>query len=333
MSLRLFIILLLFVNTLCACKPAEKEGAASAPNALLQDTDSDDKTLPLKPGRQVALVLKTMANPFFLEMEKGARRAEKELGLKLVVRSAAAETAIEQQIQIIDELIAQKVGAIVIAPGDSQRLIPVLRKAQAAGIKLVNVDNPLHLDTMASARMEVPPLVSVDNEQAAFAAMQFLLQKAKPPVKLAILEGIRSAENAKQRLHGAQRALSLSSHVTVVASESANWKIDEAYQQTALLYQKYPDINAFFCANDMMALGTLRYLQERGKSGVLIASYDALDDVKTAIKEGEILVSVDQQAAQQGYQAVQLAARMLKGEAVAPKTMIEARLVSASQLR
>ena len=78
--------------------------------------------------------MKTLTNPFFIEMEKGARRAEQTLGVDLLVKTAAQETSIEQQIQIVDDLIAEKVNAIVIAPGDSQRLIPVLKKAADGGI-------------------------------------------------------------------------------------------------------------------------------------------------------------------------------------------------------
>jgi len=73
--------------------------------------------------------MKTLTNPFFIEMEKGARRAEQALNIELVVKTAAQETSIEQQIQIVEDLIAAKVDAIVIAPGDSELLVPVLKKA------------------------------------------------------------------------------------------------------------------------------------------------------------------------------------------------------------
>jgi ribose transport system substrate-binding protein len=78
--------------------------------------------------------MKTLTNPFFIEMEKGARKAEQENAVELLVKTATQETSIEQQIQIVDEMITAKVDAIVIAPGDSLRLVPILKKAQDAGI-------------------------------------------------------------------------------------------------------------------------------------------------------------------------------------------------------
>ncbi|MCB0021873.1 MAG: substrate-binding domain-containing protein, partial [Caldilinea sp.] len=87
--------------------------------------------------------MKTLTNPFFIEMEKGARRAEQELGIELIVKTGAQETSIEQQIAIVDDFIARGVDAIVIAPGSSTELIPVLKKAQDAGIVVINIDNRL----------------------------------------------------------------------------------------------------------------------------------------------------------------------------------------------
>ena len=71
-------------------------------------------TAPAPPAKQhIGLIMKTLTNPFFVEMEKGARRAEKELGVTLKVKTAAQETSIEQQIQLVEDMIADRVAAIV----------------------------------------------------------------------------------------------------------------------------------------------------------------------------------------------------------------------------
>ena len=77
-------------------------------------SDGDPKT--------VSLIMKTLTNPFFIEMEKGARRAEKELGIRLLVKTGAKETSIDQQIAIVEDMIRQRISAIVIAPGSSTDL-------------------------------------------------------------------------------------------------------------------------------------------------------------------------------------------------------------------
>jgi ribose transport system substrate-binding protein len=263
-------------------------------------------------------------------MEKGARRAEKELGVELLVKTAAQETSIEQQIQIVDDLIAAKADAIVIAPGDSQRLVPVLKRAADAGIKLVNIDNRLDPATVKSNGLAAVPFISVDNEKAAYASAKFIADQSKGATQAAILEGIRSADNARQRMEGAKRAFTENKSIKLVASESANWKIDEGYVVTKQVFAKHPEIKLLFAANDMMALGAMKYLQESKRTQVRVAAYDALDEAVAEVKAGRLAVTVDQQAAEQGFQGVALAMRLLKGETVPEQMLIDTRLVTAN---
>ncbi len=285
------------------------------------------------PSRQIGLVMKTLTNPFFIEMEKGARRAEKELGVTLIVKTAAQETSIEQQIQLVHDLIAAKVDAIVIAPGDSQSLVPALKKAADAGIKVVNIDNRLDPDALKQAGVGEIPFIGVDNDAGAYKAGKFLAETASKPTQAAILEGMRSADNARQRMEGAKRALTENKQIKLVASETANWKIDEAYAVTKAMFAKHPDVQLLFAANDMMAIGAVKYLQEAGKTKVSVVGYDALTEATAEIKAGRMSATVDQQAAEQGYQGVAMALQLIKGATAPALTLIDTRLVTAVDLK
>jgi ribose transport system substrate-binding protein len=280
----------------------------------------------------VALIMKTLTNPFFVEMEKGARRAEAELGIELLVKTGAQETSIEQQISIIKDLIQDQVDAIVIAPADSQELVPVLAEAQAAGIVIINIDNQLNPEISAELGLIDVPYISVDNEQGAYLSAGYLSRQISSPTEIIVLEGIRSAQNAQDRKAGAMRAFAENDNIDVVASESANWKIDEAYHVISDLYEEHPDVGAVFCSNDMMAFGVMNFLQETGRPEVLVAAYDALEEAKEAIKAGNLLATIDQQAAEQGYTGVQFAVKALEGETLPLETIIEVKLVTKDTL-
>ena len=283
--------------------------------------------------KNIGLVMKTLTNPFFVEMEKGARRAEKELDINLTVKTAAQETSIEQQIQLVEDLIAARVNAIVIAPGDSQRLVPALKKAWDAGIKIVNIDNRLDPEAVKQAGLPTIPFISVDNEAGAYMAGKFLAEGITQTTQAAILEGIRSADNARQRAQGVRRALQENKQIMLVASETANWKIDEAHRVTRQLFDKYPKITLLFASNDIMAIGAIKYLKESGKTGVKVVGYDALDEAIAEIKAGKMAATIDQQAAEQGYQGVALAIRLTQGATVPMVTTIDTRLVTAASLK
>ena len=318
---------LLIALALVACGESSKPASFKvAPDAVAAAAAPTDRVL------KIALVMKTLTNPFFIEMEKGARRAETVMGVNLQVRTAAQETSIEQQIQIVNDLIAARVDAIVIAPGDSTSLIPVLQKASAAGIRLVNIDNRLNPQAVQQAGLAPLPFISVDNEKAAYASAYFIAEGARPGTQAAILEGIRSADNAQQRMAGARRAFAEVKGISLVASESANWKIDEGYTVTKKIFHTNPQVKLLFAANDMMALGALKYLHESRRSEVKVAGYDALDEAVAAVKAGQLAVTVNQQAGEQGFQGVALATRLLRGESVPDVMLIDTRLVTRKSL-
>lgn len=281
---------------------------------------------------EIALVMKTLTNPFFVNMEKGARQAESELNIKLIVKTGAQETSIEQQIQIVEELILQKVDAIVIAPGSSVDLVKVLKKAQEAGIVIVNIDNRLDATECEKQGLTGVPFISVKNDDAAYLSAHAIATLATSPTQAVVIEGIREAENAELRRQGAVKAFAENSNIEVVASESANWKIDEAHDLAKTLFTKNPDIKLFFCANDMMALGVVEYLKEVDNKTALVAGFDDLDDMRTAIAEGWAYVTIDQQADKQGYTGIVTAVNMLKGVTVDDVMYVDAKVITKEDL-
>jgi len=282
---------------------------------------------------RIALIMKTLTNPFFVEMEKGARRAQQETQVDLQVRTATQETSIEQQIQLVENEIKAKAKAIVIAPGDSTRLVPILKEAQDAGIQIVNIDNRLSPEALKSAGMRPVPFISVDNEKGAYSAAKWVADQIQAPTEAAILEGIRTADNGQARKRGAERGFRANPNLKLVASETANWKIDEGYTVARTVFKRHPRIGVLFCANDMMAIGAIKYLQESGLGKVRVIGFDALAEAKQAIQAGQMAVTVDQQPAEQGYLGVIAAVKLLKGEPVAMDLEVETRLLSATTLK
>jgi len=325
------VFLILTVLFTGGCAPAKND------TSLLAQQNTPSGAQPAEANQtekyDIALVMKTLTNPFFVEMEKGARKAEKELGINLIVKTGAQETSVDQQITIIEELIKEKVDAILIAPADSVQLILVLKKAQDAGIVIVNLDNQLDASSMEKVGLANVPYISVDNVNGAYLSAKTISANLTEPVKAVILEGIPTAKNAQDRKNGAIKAFDENKNVQLVASESAHWKVDEAYQVTAQLFKQHPDIKLVFCANDMMALGTLQYLKENQIAGVKVAAYDALDEVMPMLKDGTLQATIDQQAANQAYTGVQFAIRALRGEKLPDLTLLDVLLVTRENAR
>ncbi|CAM2834770.1 autoinducer 2 ABC transporter substrate-binding protein [Paenibacillus sediminis] len=87
----------------------------------------------------VAIVPKLVGIPYFNASEKGAKQAGEDLGVN-VIYTGPTQADAAQQVKVIEDLIAKKVDVIAVAPNDADALTPVLRKAKAQGIKVMDWD-------------------------------------------------------------------------------------------------------------------------------------------------------------------------------------------------
>ncbi len=131
---------------------------------------------------KVGLVMKSLANEFFVTMQDGAKDYQKthSADFDMITNGIKNETDTAAQIDIVNQMILSKVDAIVIAPADSKALVTVLKKASDAGIKVVNIDNRLDPDVLKSKHLEIP-FVGPDNRKGARLVGDYLA-KHWPPV-------------------------------------------------------------------------------------------------------------------------------------------------------
>ena len=94
-------------------------------------------------NKRYAVVFKSTGNPFGEKLMDGFEAAVKEQGGTVIRRAPDLPTA-EAQIQIIDQLVAQKVASITISANDFDALQPVLTKAKNAGIRIVTADSAVN---------------------------------------------------------------------------------------------------------------------------------------------------------------------------------------------
>lgn len=283
---------------------------------------------------RVALLMKAQSNPFFQAMEKGAQEAAKEQGIELLVHYLPAETAADQQVAQVEDVIARQVNAILIAPSGSSAIVPALLKANEAKIPVINVDNRIDVQAAASVGLKLAAFVGPDNVEGARLSCRELLRRVGAGARVAILEGIAAAVNAQQRRQGCLEVLQQTPDAKLAASQTANWELDRANTVFTDMLQAHPDINALFAANDMMAMGALRAIKAAGRSGlIVVAGYDNIEDAKTALRDGLMAATVDQHPERIGAEGVRAAARLLKGESIPTEIPIQVELITKENVR
>jgi len=263
---------------------------------------------------RIALVMKSLANEFFSTMAEGAKKhqAEHPDEFELIVNGIKDERDLSRQVAIVESMIAQGVSAIVIAPADSRALVSVCKRAQDEGIVVVNIDNKLDDEVLAQQGVKIP-FVGPDNRAGAKLVGDHVAKQLQPGDSVAIIEGLKTAYNGQQRLLGFQDAAS-EAGLKVVASQSAQWEIDQANRAASAMLSEHPEIKALLCCNDSMALGALAAVRSAGRVGdVLIAGYDGISAVRQAINDGSILASVDQHGDQLAVFGIEYALELLSG--------------------
>lgn len=257
---------------------------------------------------RVALIMKSLANEFFSTMAEGARahHAAHKDDYDLVVNGIKDERDLARQVSLVEEMVAEGVDTIVIAPADSKALVGAVKRAVEAGVAVVNIDNRLDEEVLRSAGIDVP-FVGPDNRAGARAVGEVLAAKLHSGDEIAILEGVPTAENAVQRRLGFEDAMTAAGMV-VVDSQSAQWEMDVANRVASAMLSEHESLKAILCSNDSMALGALAAVRAAGRQGdVLLVGFDNISAIRQAVAEGDVLATADQHADQLAVYGIELA--------------------------
>jgi ribose transport system substrate-binding protein len=276
----------------------------------------------------VALVVKTLNNPFFIEMEAGAREVADSLGYELLVQAPEREIDVDRQMQIVENLIQRRVSVLALVPNGSRELVPAVVKANGANIPVVIVDTRLDAATLSAAGGRIATFVGSDNVDGGRLAGRFLVEALPSGGPIAVLEGIPGHETGDARLTGFREAIAAAPSLRIVSSQTANWERDQAFTVTQNLLQAHPDLVALFACNDVMALGAVEAIAAAGRTDrIRVVGFDAQDDAQMAIREGRMAATIAQNPRAMGRLAVLSAARLIAGDTLPAEQPVPISLV------
>jgi ribose transport system substrate-binding protein len=275
---------------------------------------ADSPITPSKP--KVALVMKSLANEFFSTMAEGAKKhqAAHPESYELIVNGIKNETDLAEQVNLVEQMIARQVNAIVIAPADSKALVTVLKRAKEGGVLVVNIDNKLDSEVLKQAGLSIP-FVGPDNRAGARKVGEELAKHLQSGDKVAVIEGIPTAFNGQQRRLGFEEAMKAAG-MNIVTVQSGNWEMEKANNVAAAILSEHPDLKAVLCANDNMALGAVAAIQAAGRTGkVLAVGFDNIGAIRPMLADGRVIATADQHADQLAVFGIEATLKILKGEA------------------
>ncbi|MGI8397405.1 substrate-binding domain-containing protein [Agrobacterium deltaense] len=253
--------------------------------------------------------------------------ARKISGTKVISADSKGDGALQKR-QVAD-LIAQKVDAVIIllADGDlGAQLTPI---ASNAGVPLVFVNNvPANVADLPANQVVV---ASDEKESGTLQAKEVCkLLNGKGHIAVLVGEPFHAAARVRTQDIDDVIATSECSGLKVVERQSAYWSPEHADAQVQEWLAAGVEFDAILANNDDMALGAISALRRNniGAKEVIVAGIDAIPPAIKAIRDGDLKVTVFQNAAAQGAGAVEAALKLAQGQSVPRENYIPFELVT-----
>ncbi|WP_326907690.1 ribose ABC transporter substrate-binding protein RbsB [Sedimentibacter sp. MB31-C6] len=267
--------------------------------------------------KTIGLAISTLNNPFFVDLEAGAKAKAEELGVTIVTLDSQDDSATEMS--NVEDLINQGVDLIMINPTDSDAVKSAVEAANNANIPVITLDR-------GANGGEVVSHIASDNVAGGKLAGEYIVELLGGNGKVVELEGIPGASAARDRGEGFNAAIA-ESNIEVVAKQTANFDRAEGLSVMENILQAQSEIDAVFAHNDEMALGAIEAIKASGRD-ILVVGFDATDDAKAAVENGEMAATVEQLPKEIGSLGVQTALKILNNEEVESTIPVDLQLVT-----
>ncbi|QTQ13987.1 sugar ABC transporter substrate-binding protein [Treponema parvum] len=263
-------------------------------------------------GKTIGFVGMTMNNEYHITLAKGAIAESKKLGIKVDVQAGKQHSSADEQLAIIENMIANGVNGILLVPSSSEGLEAALRQCKEKNIPIINLDTKLTTEVVKKVGINVP-FYGTNNYEGAKLAGEYVAANFPRDTKTAILKGIEGQTNNADRYNGFVDGAK--GTIKIVAEQNANWEVDQGYVAAQNIISANPDVKLFFCENDNMGIGALRAIKDAGMQGkIKIMGFDAVSEALNLVDSGDFVSTVAQLPAEMGRYGVINMCKIFDGE-------------------
>ncbi len=225
---------------------------------------------------------------------------------------------VSKQIADIEDLISQKVDAILINAGSPKALIPVINKAAAAGIVVVDFDNTTESDKAYH--------LTIDQEEFGRLGAEFLVKALDGKGKIVCFNGVKGTGVSAGRYAGAEKVFQEYPDIEILATVFGGWDYATAKKAMESLFAAYPTIDGIWSQGGAMSEAIMDAYFERGQMPPPITGEDNNGFFRAWSKAKEMDPNFDSISASCptwiSAEAMRLAIKVLKGEEVQRTTFI-----------
>jgi ribose transport system substrate-binding protein len=275
----------------------------------------------LRPARAadqptIPIIVKDTTSFYWQIVLAGARKAGQDLHVTVPELGATSEADINGQISILENAVADKPAAIVIAPTQFTALGKPI-DAAAKSVKIIGIDSAADSHAFTS-------FLTTDNVQGGRAAADALAagiaakNGGKVAGDVALLTNLPGVGSLDQRAQGFKEELKKYSGLNLIAERIGDGQATSGLNATTDLLTAHPDLKGVFASNLIQAQGAGQAIAEnKAQSTVTLVGFDNDDKLVRLLSDGVIYALIVQDPYRMGYDGIKTALAASKGEEVA----------------
>lgn len=233
--------------------------------------NSNARHLKQQSGRRVAIVVKGIQNMLFADMVEQTQQRLQENGIDAAVYYLDEEAdEVKFACQVCREF---KPPAILFLGGDLECFKKKFDAISIPCVLLTNGAAELGYENLSS--------LTTDDSKAAEQAVDHLVAKGHRNIGILGGNWASSAQISNRRVEGCRRSFEkhgLTFDISRVG-EPCRFSMDDAYAATQRLMDRCPELTAIFALSDVMAIGVIRALRDRGlrvPEDISVVGYDGV---------------------------------------------------------
>jgi ribose transport system substrate-binding protein len=264
--------------------------------------------------KSIAVIPKNTTHVFWKAIERGAREGAKEAGVEMIWKGSLKEDNPAQQIQIVEQFVAEGVDGIVLAPIDDTALMRPVAAAMREGIPVVIMDSPLK----GEPPKDFVSTVSTNNHRGGEMAGEQLGKLLDGKGKVVLFRFQQGSASAGQRETGFLEAIRKFPDIRVIVDNRyAGTTAREAQAAALSMLDKLKETDGIFCSSEQSTFGMLSALKRHHLAGSkTLVGFDASQGLVEGLRKGEIQALVAQNPKRMGHEAVKVLVAKINGENV-----------------
>ncbi|GGP46516.1 sugar ABC transporter substrate-binding protein [Saccharothrix coeruleofusca] len=262
-------------------------------------------------AKKMVLIPGVAAEPFYTSMECGFREAAAAAGYEVDVQ-APARFESTLQTPIVTGVLADKPGAVLIAPTDDKAMAGPMKQLKDAGIKVVEVDTKLQDTSVAVSS------VSSDNEQGGRLAARTLAELVGGGTgSVLVLNTKAGTSTTDARAKGFEEEVGKYPNLKYVGQQYTDNEPDQAASKVTATLAANPDLIGVFATNLNTGEGAATGLRNAGRTGAVnLVGFDASPKQVEDLRSGVVQALIAQDPATIGRTGVEQAVAAIEGKPV-----------------